>query len=230
MSQIKAVIFDFDGTLYDSSKFGLHLVLMNIFSMFKIKAERNIRNSLKNKQFKSKDELFDEFSSLMSKKCSIKKDDFNDWYNQTYQDMMIDVLKSHYKLRDKTDLIFEYLIKNNIPYVFLSDYPRVEEKLKVLNFKKEFIENCKAFITSSDYGSFKPMEASFNETLRILNVSPEECLMVGDSFSSDIQGAINVNMNYIQIVKDKDKRKINKDYQMTYNDFAERLILGEILK
>ena len=46
----------------------------------------------------------------------------------------------------------------------------------------------------------------------------DECIMVGDSFSTDIKGALNVGMKAIYITKDK--KESNKEY-ITINNFNE---------
>ena len=49
--------------------------------------------------------------------------------------------------------------------------------------KKEFI--------SEDIGLYKPDKAYFDYVLKEIDASPEECLIVGDSLTSDILGGIN---------------------------------------
>lgn len=49
-------------------------------------------------------------------------------------------------------------------------------------------------VTSSEVGVGKPHPAMFLDALERANVSPDETLMIGDSYRSDVQGAIGVGI------------------------------------
>mgnify|MGYP004642171395 CR=1 FL=1 len=52
---------------------------------------------------------------------------------------------------------------------------------------------------SEEIGSNKPDPAFFHTVLNALRLSPEECIVIGDSEKSDIQGAINAGIESIYI-------------------------------
>ena len=66
LENISAVIFDFDGTFYDNQGIGKDLVLSHPFNLLRIKSERDVRKSLKNQFFGSKEEFMKEYSKRLS--------------------------------------------------------------------------------------------------------------------------------------------------------------------
>lgn len=56
-----------------------------------------------------------------------------------------------------------------------------------------------AAISSSEHGYLKPHPSIFESALRLAGVSPAESVMVGDSFSHDIEGARRVGMRAVLV-------------------------------
>jgi putative hydrolase of the HAD superfamily len=59
-----------------------------------------------------------------------------------------------------------------------------------------------AVLTSRAYGKTKPHEAIFRRMLELLEVAPEEAVMVGDSIEDDIDGARAVGMRVVLLDRD----------------------------
>jgi len=58
-----------------------------------------------------------------------------------------------------------------------------------------------ATVSSSDHGFLKPHPSIFQAALRLMQVKPEEAVMVGDSFSHDIVGARQAGMRGILLAR-----------------------------
>ena len=72
-------------------------------------------------------------------------------------------------------------------------------------FDKSGLRNCFSHIVlSEEVGCQKPNPRIYEEALRMNGVSAEEAVMIGDSWNSDIQGAINAGIDQIWIRKSKD--------------------------
>ncbi len=54
-----------------------------------------------------------------------------------------------------------------------------------------------ATVSSSDHGLMKPHPSIFSAALQLLDVTPAESVMVGDSFAHDIEGALGVGMRAV---------------------------------
>ena len=59
---------------------------------------------------------------------------------------------------------------------------------------KDFIPMTSGLYISEEVGSIKPSRKFFEQILSDLNGAPCDCLMIGDSLSSDIYGAKNIGM------------------------------------
>ena len=71
LKSVEAVIFDLDGTLYDFKGLPRRLVLNAPFQMFKIRAEREARKSLKGRDLKNKAEWQQKFFELIAQFAKI---------------------------------------------------------------------------------------------------------------------------------------------------------------
>ncbi len=64
-------------------------------------------------------------------------------------------------------------------------------------------------VASGDVGFGKPRPEPFNSALEQLNVRPEEAVMIGNSWGSDIKGASNLGMSSIWLNLDKESRPVD---------------------
>ena len=72
-------------------------------------------------------------------------------------------------------------------------------------FDKSGLRDCFAHIVlSEEVGCQKPNPRIFEEALRMNGLQAEDVVMIGDSWNSDIQGAINAGIDQIWIRKSKD--------------------------
>ena len=72
-------------------------------------------------------------------------------------------------------------------------------------FDKSGLRDCFAHIVlSEEVGCQKPNPRIFEEALRMNGLQAEDVVMIGDSWNSDIQGAINTGIDQIWIRKSKD--------------------------
>ena len=196
LKEYDAIIFDFDGTLYDNYKIGKALVLNNPFQMMKMAEDRKIRKELKGKDFPNGQEFFNEYYRLLSKKTgnSVKKAE--EWYNKKYLPSMIKVLHKKFKAQPGIDELFDYLKNNNIKTAIFSDYNLVEKRMQALGINPSISENL---FSSVELGGLKPAPGPFLKIAEILGVEPSKILVVGDRNDTDGQGARNCGMSFIQL-------------------------------
>ena len=72
-------------------------------------------------------------------------------------------------------------------------------------FDKSGLRDCFAHIVlSEEVGCQKPNPRIFEEALRMNGLQAEDVVMIGDSWNSDIQGAINAGIDQIWIRRSKD--------------------------
>ena len=72
-------------------------------------------------------------------------------------------------------------------------------------FDKSGLRNCFSHIVlSEEVGCQKPNPRIYEEALRMNGLQAEEVVMIGDSWNSDIQGAINAGIDQIWVCKSQD--------------------------
>lgn len=113
-----------------------------------------------------------------------------------YEDTLpvLDALKGKYKLA---------LLTNGSPHL-------QHEKL---SFSKELVPYFDQIVISGDFGKGKPSEEIFEHLLNLLDVDPDEALMVGDNPMTDILGASKMDMPSVWINHHDRKRD---DVKSTY--------------
>lgn len=76
---------------------------------------------------------------------------------------------------------------------------------------------------SEEIGFQKPDKAFFDYVLKAINKEPNECLVIGDSDKSDIQGAINANIDSVFISFKGDKSKLATYSVASYKELLDLL-------
>ncbi|MBQ6478224.1 MAG: HAD family hydrolase [Erysipelotrichaceae bacterium] len=198
---IKAILFDFDGTLSNRQ--------MNAYLMY--------RDFLKS-YFPDLNEI--EFEAVLQDMLTYDCNGIMDMhlrlipFRNKYRDLLPD---------DLEEKLTEFSLKNMYRFTVLKDETiEVLEKLKgkyklgILSNGNPFSQHHKisqvkiedyfdTILVSGDLGIHKPDVKIFEYAAEQLGVRCEECLMVGDVFSSDILGAIKAGMLPVWILEDTER-------------------------
>ena len=214
---IKAVIFDFDGTLYDFKGVTKNLLKnLSILSIIRAGKERKLRHIYKGKYFGSSEEFYFSYFQDLAKLCHTTPQKIQNWYENVYLEEMINSLKKNYNFRKNADKVFSILKANKIKTAVFSDYPKVQSRMEAIGFK----ENTADFLFSAEnLGGLKPSVEPFFKIAEKLDVNPVNILFVGDRSDTDGKGAVSSGMNFIQILTDKtpDSQKSNA---VSWEDFV----------
>ncbi|MBE6354970.1 HAD family hydrolase [Treponema sp.] len=204
MKNIKAVIFDFDGTLYDH-KGAVRKLLKELKFSHKLLAgaERKVRSRLKGiytGDRQSFDErFFYEFSRIVKKSPR----DLQDWYDSVYLEAMITSLKKNFKARANVNSLLTFLKEQKIKTAVYSDYSKTKERMEALNINTAAVTGI---FNAEDLGGLKPAVQLLYKITEELKVKPEETLFIGDRSDTDGKGALAAGMNYIQVLTHKTKK------------------------
>jgi len=199
---IKAVIFDFDGTVSNR--------MANAYNVF---------NEYFRQYFLDKTDM--EFEAILQDMVTfdcngttkveyrlipfIKKyedhlpKDFSEKFTEFYYEYMW----KHCVLKDEADGVLTKL-KEKYRLALLSNgqSKSQHDKINYVGCDKYFEE----IIVSGDYGINKPDPRIFEIMAEKLGLKCEECAFIGDVFSSDILGAIRANMVPIWLCSDYEKQ------------------------
>ena len=218
-SSLKAIIFDFDGTLYDYSIIPLRLILHEPQHLFRIRADRVVRKKMKGMDFDSTEAFEKEYNRLMSKHTHLSPEENFKWYQDTYvKKTMTRVLERHYKIRDGLKDFILRLKERGIKMAVLSDYPLVTERLLAVGMDQETIACFSDISSTQELGCLKPAKRAFLQIADVLGLPAENCLVVGDRLDTDGKGAVNSGMKFIQV---SDKRKKKGSSAMSWSAFTQ---------
>lgn len=81
----------------------------------------------------------------------------------------------------------------------------------------------KSVMLSSVFGKRKPDAAIYLEAARQAEVSPEQCVYVGDNFARDVEGTRNAGFGMVIIMPDKDDKDMELTPEQTPDMVIERL-------
>jgi putative hydrolase of the HAD superfamily len=113
----------------------------------------------------------------------------------------LNMTTARFSLLEGAEELVRYLAKKYPLTVVTNGFVEVQYE----KFDKSGLRDCFAHIVlSEEVGCQKPNPRIFEEVLRMNNLSAEDVVMIGDSWTSDIQGAINAGIDQIWIRKSKD--------------------------
>lgn len=198
---ISAVIFDFDGTLYDNHGLAANFIKQNLFGSIKMLAERKTHKILKGVYLNSYENFYVEYIKQLTicrHKKPVEKNltKISDWYKNDFLNALVLMLKKKYVARENVNLVFENLKKRNIKIAILSDYEVVLPRMKALNISSE---NVDLIYGAAELGGLKPAPEIFLKIANELKIKPENILVVGDRDDTDGEGARNSGMKFVQI-------------------------------
>lgn len=135
--------------------------------------------------------------------------------NQYFESFFTKLLSSITVNRKMNELLLT--LKGRVNIAILTNGKTKEQNIKIDNLDIRSIFEDNIFI-SQNIGYEKPNPKAFFNVAFELNVDPEECLFIGDSFKNDILGALNVNMSAIWLTDSIEESHIRNDfYVCKYN-------------
>ncbi|EJG5139371.1 HAD family hydrolase [Staphylococcus pseudintermedius] len=114
---------------------------------------------------------------------------------QAYFERFFSLLLSKITVNEKMNVLLNDL-KAHVEIAILTNGKLTEQRTKIENLQLNTIFNDNIFI-SEVMGVEKPDAQAFLKVTDELNIRPEETLMVGDLWTNDVKGSINVGMSVI---------------------------------
>ncbi len=205
-TELKAIVFDLDGTLYESRHFPLRLILSNPLSIGYLAAERKCRKKLKSRQFSNANEYYDELFLLMAGGSEAKAVKCRKWFYDIYMQSQVRIIGKVFGPRPHLKELLEHL-KENYKVGVLSDYGFAKEKLSACGLDADSFDLVRE---SPELGGLKPNRNVFERFCGQLGVAPDEVLMIGDKVSSD-GGSLDAGMQFIHIINSEKDRVCGKN-------------------
>ena len=119
----------------------------------------------------------------------------------TMSDDFLALTTAHFSLLEGAEELVRYLAEKYPLTIVTNGFIEVQYE----KFDKSGLRDCFAHIVlSEEVGCQKPNPRIFEEALRMNGFQAEDVVMIGDSWNSDIQGAINAGIDQIWIRKSQD--------------------------
>ena len=228
VKKFKAVIFDFDGTLYDNSGIGKALVFSAPLDMFKIRADRIARKRLWGCDENSQEKFDEIFFERASKFAHVSSQKYKKWYEERYQKIFLNALKKkRFRARTNVEKVFSVLCESGAKIAIFSDYKNVRERMLEIGISEKSIELCAGFFSAPEFGCLKPAPRGFLQVAGNLGVAPKQCLVVGDRADTDGQGALHAGMSFVQIRAHENSDSAAHEI-LSWNEFANLCFLDAI--
>ena len=186
LTQIKAVAFDIDGTLYRAWKFNLRVFpyfMYHSFFFLKYGLVRNIMH-----RTSATPEFVKLQASHMAKKLNCSQEEAE----QRLEKIIYKGLEKYFvNIKPcKGAIEFIHQLKDSGYKIgLLSDFPP-EQKGSIWGVK----DLCDVVLGSEEAGALKPDSTPFLELAKKFNLPPEQILYVGNNHKYDILGAHNIGM------------------------------------
>jgi len=220
-----AVIFDFDGTLYDYRRLPFNVVLNSPSNIFRIKAERDTRKKLRGIDFVDAERFRKAYAAEFSRRTGMSVEKSFEWCFSACLSNMTDVLRKKYRCRESAAAVFTKLEESGVKTAVFSDYSFLKERMEAVGFGDGI---CRNLFSAEELGALKPCPRPFLEIAATLGAKPERCLVVGDRNETDGEGARAAGMKFVQIVTHKTKTADFADGHpvIVWEDFASSVLGG----
>jgi putative hydrolase of the HAD superfamily len=211
--KLQHIFFDLDDTLWDFEK-NSERILLNLF------IETDLQNKLNSDFYtyftaykKKNGELWQQYNNKKISKDELRKRRFHETFLQFgYNDFDLSwyvsetyIQQSPYgtELKKGAIELLDTLQNNYQLHLITNGFKEVQHiKLKQCDLHKYF----QLVIISEDVGHNKPNVEIFREAERLGKTYKDACLMIGDNFETDIQGAKNAGWQSIWYNPQKSKR------------------------
>ena len=190
---IKAVIFDLDGTLYESRHLALRLIFGDLRHALILKEERKARHQIMGRFYEGgAEECYNALFDAIAARKGISREKVSRWFWNSYMPLQAKVLKKYYKPVEGLKTVMESYRAQGCKLAVLSDYGFVNQKLRALGIDPDGFD---LLMEAPQLGGLKPCSETFLKACSLLGVEPKEALMIGDRDDTD-GGAVQVGMQF----------------------------------
>ncbi len=180
--QTRLVVFDLDGTLYTKKCMVWRMLKAAPRDWRMMLAERKTRRALRGQYFETKAAFEKAFFHIFAEIRGGSEQDAIEWYDNLYMPLMVGVIRKYYKSVEWLPTFAEECKKRDIRLVVLSDYGHTREKLAALNIEEQLFDWV---VSAPELGGLKPAPQLMHQVAERMNVTPDQCLVIGDREDTD---------------------------------------------
>lgn len=179
---VKVVVLDLDGTLYDKHGLARRLVWGDLLELSFIVRERRARKEMRG-QWYGNSEMFNKtFFANMVKGSPWTSSFIRWWYHTCYMPMMVRIIRKRYHPRGWVIDFVSACRQMGVGVVVLSDYSHTEEKLQALGLDVQLFDWV---VSAPELGGLKPAKELMVAVAEKVGVAPSQCVVIGDREDTD---------------------------------------------
>jgi putative hydrolase of the HAD superfamily len=192
-SDVKAVTFDVDGTLYASRAIRFPMLLANWWRLSALRVGMRVREELRTRAFESGQAMRDEEARIVGERMDLDPAKARAILDEIFDASLSRVLPRarHFGLRET----LESLLATGVKIAVVSDR-RVDDKLRALKLDDL---PWVARISAEDTGWLKPDPRPFLRACETLGMNPSEVRHIGDRDDTDGAGARAAGLSYVRV-------------------------------
>lgn len=195
-ADVKTVIFDLDGTMYDKRGLAARMVSRLWWCLPLLMAERFARRNAHYVRFASEEEFFGFFFTTMSRGHWWGPRIAEKWYHYVYLPAMVRLIRKYHHVRPEAKELLRICRERGLQTAIYSDYGAVADKLEALGIDPKPFD---LLVSAPQLGALKPSEPCARRVLEILQADPETTLFVGDRDDKDGASARAVGAKFMLI-------------------------------
>ena len=217
MHNIKGIIFDLDGTLYQMRWYMRPLLACKLIPhLGRLPRFLKERGRFAGIEMGSRENLLNSIALAVSKKEKCNPQEIYNWILNSFYPAFVSIMPFMKNTRPGIENILVSLRKAGLRLGVLSDYDHVSSRLEMLQINPSLFD----IMTSSEAsGALKPCSQPFLDIAEQWNFAPEKILVVGDRDDTDGQAARSAGMHFIQITDSS-----NKSTALRWNELKHTLL------
>ena len=183
--ETKIVVFDLDGTLYNKRGMVRRMMCGALLDWRMMLIERRTRKQLMGTWMGDRESFYNLFFQTMANGHRFSASYARWWYSTRYMPLMVKIIKKHYQLVPWVMPFIQQCKKLGVRLVVLSDYGHTTEKLQALGLEQSLFDWV---VSAPELGGLKPAPQLLYKVTEYMEVTPEQCLVIGDR--NDTDGAL----------------------------------------
>ena len=178
----KVIVFDLDGTLYNKHLLITRMPFHRPHEAFMMLAERRTRKALKGLWKGNEEALYDAFFTHLAQGHCYSAAYAKRWFNEKYVPLIIRLLSKHYPVQPWVTPFINECRNKGLKIILLTDYQGSNKKLEAIGLSPDIFDWV---ISAPELGGLKPAPQLMQKVADYMQVTPQECLVIGDREDTD---------------------------------------------